>query len=853
MRIIKFIIFVLIVGSLLYIWPKIFGKNLDPTGSISYVDYCNNFDLRQGRKFNHISPCSYEANTIEDTIGNLRTIYDGYDIHGTYIYECTLRIQKASDTQGLNLISELLTISVNINYYSKIEDITYAFGDNIFYRFVISEELQDEYVPFEGFDLCNIYGEEVTATIAYVDTYTTGINKAARNIANRCNYYLKINMMFISYTLVTNDNTINIDCNNPATEAEIVGTIGFTLPNGTVLSNYEVIGSNYNSNEVYAKNYIISVRALDSDNKIYVKNIIVNASEYNPIRNNTIMTTYYNRQTRDNLIQALGIECGYKYIEFNTDYTDNYNICGEYSFSIKIITNDNDIYKRTGKIIVYDNVGPVIMGNKDLYTDTEHRLSYKEILSNYTAVDEYSNTGIVLDVIEKNAPDNLYINNYNKADNYNMNIEASDQYGNVSTLPIVLHVSQYQHYEPVVTSSSREVSSSSSSSSSSSTSIPSSSSSSSSTSAPSSNSQSFPGISTSYIPEISSSSENIPSSSALPSTTSSSEITSSSSNIPSSSATPSTSVWVPVIIDEPSTTTTTPTIAPSTTTSVETSTSSNTIPSTSAWIPIEFGTSSSNIAPSTTSTTEKPKESSSTTPQTTTWIPIEFGTSSKPTTTTTTTPSTTTMIEPSRTSTETSRTSVWMPVDLGTSTTQAQNPTTNPTTNEEPSVIPSTRVEESSTIPTTEISVEESTIPSTEITTEPTNPIDNSSKISQTISSTSKSYIISTDTNTTLTIEDIKRKLLNIGLISEEEYSSVVIESNYFEKAGSEGYYIINIKHSDGSVDTCAIKVQAAEVDSSNNNMIIIFSIIGSVSIILFASIIIFLVRKRGKNNEKAN
>lgn len=835
----------ILVFSLGIFIPKVSAKNLVPSDYCNHEEYVNNYSFQKNRVFNHISPYQEGILDQEFVRGRLRTTFDDFNfsIYGTYIVDSLIRIERKSGERFGVSLRAVVNIVEN-----KIVDIEYQYDYETFYRYVVREDLEPEYTPFEGFDLCNYYGEEVTGTILQI-TYDSGgvrTNPSGRaDEADTCSSYLFMNMIFVDYSLITNNNYIEIDYRNPISESKIIDTLGMKTDDGKILYNYEKIGSNYNENNLSEKSYIISLRALD-DKKIYIKNIIVNARDYNPIRNNTIITTYYRYLTRDNIIDMSYIDIAYKDITFETNYLDTPNICGEYYFKIEIITNDNNIYKRTGKIIVNDDVSPTIIGPDVLETDTEHRMTYQEILSHYRCYDEYSNEGSSLDIAETNSPDKYYNNNYNLAGDYGIQIIASDQYDNVNTKNITLHVYNYYHNDPVISSSSELSSSSIPSSSSSSIDIP-------------STSTMNPTTTTNLDPSISSTkSEYVPStSSVIPSTTSEVEPTFSSdiistneeSIIPStttSSTNPtSSSSDIPSIASESQS------IIPSTTSSSETIPSkSSTInnPTSSTWTPVIVPPTTTKPIESTTSSVAPTESKETTTPKTSTWIPIDYGN------TTTKLDIPTTAIPSESEGSTIPKTSTWIPIDYGkSSTTKIEIPS-----------IQSTQAKESTWVPIeynpTTTKPNESQISSSDTniniptTINTSNTLDISSISSITSVSTSidnKSYAITTTTSKKLSIDNIKKDLLINGLITDDEYDSIEIETNYFETPNKEGNYTITVFHSNGNKDSYILKVVNEKKALGNNIFIYMIIASGIVLVILIVILIVVIIRRR--KHEKNN
>ena len=118
--------------------------------------------------------------------------------------------------------------------------------------------------------------------------------------------------------------------------------------------------------------------------------------------------------------------------------------------------------------------------------------------------------------------------------------------------------------------------------------------------------------------------------------------------------------------------------------------------------------------------------------------------------------------------------------------------------------------------------------------------------------------MINTDTNTSLTMNNIKTNLLNSGLISDDEYETVVVTSDYFDNTDSAGYYVVMVKHNDGRLDSFIINVKESSNNTETkaeqpNNNIIIYIIIGGLVLSVVIVLIIFIVIKRGRKHEENN
>ena len=113
-----------------------------------------------------------------------------------------------------------------------------------------------------------------------------------------------------------------------------------------------------------------------------------------------------------------------------------------------------------------------------------------------------------------------------------------------------------------------------------------------------------------------------------------------------------------------------------------------------------------------------------------------------------------------------------------------------------------------------------------------------------------------TTTNNKLTLESIKNSLLDKDLIVNDQYDSVMIESDYFNNYDKVGIYDVLVTIDGGNSFNFNIEVKESVVVEEvkenkklSSKEIIMYSVIGGVIIIV---IVIVIIIRRRKNDKKA-
>ena len=435
MKRIKVIILgVLMVISFSFVWNNINASNVYPN------DYYDNHSevvksYSDGVKFNYIifkdDEAYYEAEE------KLYDFMSGYYAEGVYDYVTYLDITTSA---GRKLEGELHTKFRFKNSYVLYVD--YYFNDYLYYHRNISDD--GDYKEFTYYDICDYYGEYVVAEINgyYEDDEELDYE------SNFISYYMNNHYQFMDmgYCLYYMDNTndeINIDFENPLDIEDIIDRVGIRNKNGVRLGDYELVSTDYDSNNVDVGVYNAKIYGIDKDHNIYFKNIhIVSSRLTNPIHLENLRVRYNEVLTRSDIIDSVSFDCEYSDLICRSDYFGNEGKCGDYEYSISIVADGNVNYLKSDIITVYDDIPPKVSGPAWVDTDTENRITYDELLEKCVVYDEYSDEGLIIDIKELNSEDNLYINNYNLSGRYKFSVIGIDQYENMSHYDFNLYVSK---------------------------------------------------------------------------------------------------------------------------------------------------------------------------------------------------------------------------------------------------------------------------------------------------------------------------------------------------------------------------------------------------------------------------
>ena len=392
---------------------------------------------------------NYLGDRSEDKYDDLLDWYGdrcyNVDFDGVYIVGIEIEVYKDSELMKITNFEAQMNIIDN-----ELKYIDYIFDGELIYHFKIGySNLNDEYYEFNGFDICEFYGEYVIckgiykyydeSMLEYLDPYASVYDLGDDQFSN---------IMFLKYEIDSTDNEITIDYENPLLLDDIIDTVGIKNSDGNRIGKYYINESNYDVNNVSIGLYNCKVVGIDSNGDIYVKIIYIDAKRVrNPIEMDDI-TTMYNEVIDENyIIDNLSIDCEYSNLEIISEYFSNASICGVYPYSVTIKTKEEQIFTASKNIYVVDKIPPIIVGYDTLQTDTENVLSYDDILSRYEVNDEYSNDGIRIGIKECNSDDSYYVNNYNVSGIYKIRIEAYDQFNNYSYKDIKLYVNRV---DPIV-------------------------------------------------------------------------------------------------------------------------------------------------------------------------------------------------------------------------------------------------------------------------------------------------------------------------------------------------------------------------------------------------------------------
>ena len=813
------------------------AKGYVPDGYLEVTNNERDGMRTPGVTFCHISPhYGVDMNALRE---QYRNVFAPYGIRGTFEY-----INRLDVIFDDHVVQTYLMLRIIVED-SIVKEIHYIFDDMEYYYLPISESATEEYHEFTGFDFNEYYGEKVDCCVVGKQSDASGLTIYGSGNKRSFEAILPLlytDMIFVNYDIDKTNNTVTIDYNNPISREEIAKKVGVTadyIEYAVRVDDYEIISYTYDPDNVSPNNYNIRLRGMGMYQELYIKDITVRAIDYNPIEIDNIFVKYYEPMDKFDILDKVNISIDYNDIDLKTEYFNHTGEIGGYDYSVTIGTADNGIYRKTARIVVVDDLAPEISGPDYLETNTENRLTIDDIKREFRAIDDYSNEGVYIEPEDIGDENNYYQNNYNKAGQYNVRINAYDKFGNHSYKDIVIYVSVGPNSNPSVTSSSESTTGS----------IPASSS-----------------YWEEYTTTSNSTTTSLPSSTSTPtvapSTSKSSSSTQNTSNTPSatspatSSSQTSTNYWDQFI----------------------TSSTSNTTPSTSS----STSTSTPSSKPSVTSSSSTKATSSSVTPSTTTeytgWDAVlsmrksydemmsRFNKSSS-----------TTGVEPSQSSTPSisSSSSTSTSRSIPTTTPSTSIPTTNvvPSSSKASTsteAIPSTSKESLDIIPskskiniptvvdsttTSTFNVETSITPSTTVA----RPSVEESTTKSTTSSITKrntsneEFRLSTSVNNRLTIDNIKDSLLDSDIISIDEYDSVTIESSYFDTPDLGGEYLVTIKYPNGAKISYKLDVvDNNKKTTEKKDSTTLYILIGAGAVILFLIIIIVYMLRKNKNEKKA-
>ena len=122
-----------------------------------------------------------------------------------------------------------------------------------------------------------------------------------------------------------------------------------------------------------------------------------------------------------------------KIIDTEYSVTNNYVKPGAYDMTIKAWDNYGNITYQKCKIISADVTAPVVISPDTIKAKANELLTNDEIISKFTAYDEYSSVNIAIDK-------NDYENNYNKVGEFNVSIIVTDEAGNSTKSSTIVEV-----------------------------------------------------------------------------------------------------------------------------------------------------------------------------------------------------------------------------------------------------------------------------------------------------------------------------------------------------------------------------------------------------------------------------
>ena len=216
----------------------------------------------------------------------------------------------------------------------------------------------------------------------------------------------------------------------------------YDAPTDTDLFNRYKYGTDQESfivgeyRSIYPGHYKFQVGTITSTRKFYLINYDITLKEEDILVCGEYRIGYKEKLTKDAYMDNITINGNAinKYMcSLSSEYFDATRIkIGEYDVNVTYKRKNNEVYG-LGKIIVIDNIKPVIYGKNSLSDYMSSNRDIVEYLKSYEAIDEID--GDVSDTFEVVNLDNYNPNN-KEIGNYRFILRASDKSGNISELLI---------------------------------------------------------------------------------------------------------------------------------------------------------------------------------------------------------------------------------------------------------------------------------------------------------------------------------------------------------------------------------------------------------------------------------
>ncbi len=239
---------------------KAYASNVYPNDYYeNYRDYVLNYN--DGIEFNYIL---YKGDEYYYEVDE--RIYDcmsGEDCEGIYDYVTCLDVTTSS---GRRIIGELHTKFKFENSY--VLSVDYYLNDYLYYHRNISDS--GDYPEFTYFDLCDYYGEYVTAKInGYYDDWDDFYCDSSYISYYMNHYYQFLDMGYCLYYVDNTNEEISIDFENPLDIEDIMDRVGIRNKNGVKIGDYELVWTDYDIDNVEVGVYNAKMRGIDNDNSVY--------------------------------------------------------------------------------------------------------------------------------------------------------------------------------------------------------------------------------------------------------------------------------------------------------------------------------------------------------------------------------------------------------------------------------------------------------------------------------------------------------------------------------------------------------------------------------------------------------
>ena len=242
---------------------------------------------------------------------------------------------------------------------------------------------------------------------------------------------------------ISGTNNFIVNINNPLSKEEILSHIeAYDETDGEVSVYFE--SCDYDPSGLELGEFDAVVAAKDNSGNIARYDIVIHVVDINKptyASGQTSYTTNYKTKLLiDDIKNALVFNDNYdEDLTLNVvsdNYSESYNTVGTYYVKVTATdSSDNVSDEVTITINVIDDVNPTIDGDDIIQANSDDLLTEEEILSYFTATDEYC-TDATLSIENYSS----YSDNYNVVSDYSLTIKAVDDYGNSITKDITIHV-----------------------------------------------------------------------------------------------------------------------------------------------------------------------------------------------------------------------------------------------------------------------------------------------------------------------------------------------------------------------------------------------------------------------------